>query len=79
MDDITTMLARLRDLFLRVGETGLALVALILLTYLLLGEDAGPYVISVVTNVSLLVSALSAQAVVAVILITGLYLLLRRN
>ena len=50
---------------------------LLVLTYLLLGEDSGDYVISVVTNVSLFVSAVTPQAIVGVAIVVGVLAYLR--
>ena len=55
---------------------GLVLVVLILV-YLLLGEDSGEYVISVITNISLFVSAVTPQAIVGAAIVLGLVSYLR--
>tara|TARA_B110000114_G_C14757742_1_gene263578 strand:- start:251 stop:481 length:231 start_codon:yes stop_codon:yes gene_type:complete len=71
------MLAQIRSLLLR-GAEGLGLILVILvLTYLLLGEDSGDYIISVVTNVSLFVSAVTPQAIVGVAIVVGILAYLR--
>ena len=56
---------------------GLVLVVLVLV-YLLLGEASGDYVVSVVTNVSLLVSAVTPHAIIGVALIAAVVAYLRR-
>jgi hypothetical protein len=56
---------------------GLVLVVLVLV-YLLLGEASGDYVVSVVTNVSMLVSAVTPQAIIGVSLIAAVVAYLRR-
>ena len=61
MNKFMTMMGNLTAMFLRVTEADFALVALIVLVYILLGEDAGPYVISVVTNLTLLVGAVTPR------------------
>ena len=55
----------------------LVLVVLVLL-YLLLGESSGNYVVSVVTNVSLLISAVTPQAIIGLALIAAVVAYLRR-
>jgi hypothetical protein len=55
----------------------LVLVVLILV-YLLLGEASGDYVVSVMTNVSLLISAVTPQAIIGVALIAAVVAYLRR-
>ena len=66
-------LDRITGLFLKVVEAGAVLVLLIVLLYILLGADAGPWVVSVIANLQALVAALSPQAVVggAVVLTLG--------
>ncbi len=77
MNKFMTMMGNLTAMFLRVTEAGFALVAFIVLVYILLGEDAGPYVISVVTNLILLVGAVTAQALVGIAIVLGLVYLLK--
>ncbi|HBN31493.1 MAG: hypothetical protein QNL16_06760 [Rhodobacterales bacterium] len=79
MTKLIEWLTTLRGFFLAVAETGLALVAFVLVVYLLLGGDSGDYVISVVTNVGLLVQAISAQALVALALIVAVAMLVRNK
>jgi|TARA_B110000093_G_scaffold77446_1_gene84313 hypothetical protein len=77
MTKMDKMLAQIRSLLLR-GAEGLGLILVILvLTYLLLGEDSGDYIISVVTNVSLFVSAVTPQAIVGVAIVVGILAYLR--
>ena len=77
MTKMDKMLAQIRSLLLR-GAEGLGLILVILvLTYLLLGEDSGDYIISVVTNVSLFVSAVTPQAIVGVAIVVGIIAYLR--
>ena len=77
MTKVDKMLAQIRSLLLR-GAEGLGLILVILvLTYLLLGEDSGDYIISVVTNVSLFVSAVTPQAIVGVAIVVGILAYLR--
>ena len=77
MTKMDKMLAQIRSLLLRSAE-GLGLILVILiLTYLLLGEDSGDYIISVVTNVSLFVSAVTPQAIVGVAIVVGIIAYLR--
>ena len=46
----------------RIVEIGAALIGVILILYLLLGEDSNPYIDSVITNLSYLVEKISPQA-----------------
>lgn len=79
MDKLTEALARIRALFVLVAETGLALVGVILVLYLLLGGESGDFVISVVANVSLLVDAISAQAIVTFALVVAIVAMIRNR
>ena len=72
MDNLSRRLAALQNIIISVTKTGLSLVGLIILVYLLLGEDSGPYVVSVITNISLFVSAVTSQALIAFIVVAGL-------
>lgn len=65
---------------LQITEAGFALTGFIVLLYLLLGADSGPYVVSVIANLSILVDAISPQAIVGISMVLALvYLLRRRN
>ena len=71
MNKMDKYLAQLRSVLLRSAELmGLVLVVLILV-YLLLGEASGDYVISVMTNISLFISAVTPQAIIGVALVVG--------
>ena len=78
MEQLDSYLVKLRSWLLRAVELmGLLLVVLVLV-YLLLGEASGDYVVSVVTNVSLLISAVTPQAIIGLALIAAVVAYLRR-
>jgi hypothetical protein len=78
MKQLDSYLVKLRSWLLRAVELmGLVLVVLVLV-YLLLGEASGDYVVSVVTNVSLLISAVTPQAIIGLALIAAVVAYLRR-
>ena len=78
MKQLDSYLVKLRSWLLRAVELmGLLLVVLVLV-YLLLGEASGNYVVSVVTNVSLLISAVTPQAIIGLALIAAVVAYLRR-
>ena len=78
MKHLDSYLVKLRSWLLRASELmGLVLVVLVLV-YLFLGEASGDYVVSVVTNVSMLVSAVTTQAIIGVALIAAVVAYLRR-
>jgi hypothetical protein len=79
MNKIDKYLAQLRSVLLRGAEVmGLVLVVLILV-YLLLGEASGDYVISVMKNISLFISAVTPQAIIGVALVIGAMSYLRKK
>ena len=78
MKQLDSYLVKLRSWLLRAVELmGLLLVVLVLV-YLLLGEASGDYVVSVVTNVSLLISVVTPQAIIGLALIAAVVAYLRR-
>jgi hypothetical protein len=78
MKQLDSYLVKLKSWLLRAVELmGLLLVVLVLV-YLLLGEASGDYVVSVVTNVSLLISAVTPQAIIGLALIAAVVAYLRR-
>lgn len=77
MDKLITTLGTLKALLLRITEVLGLFVALIVLVYLLMGEASGPFIIGVVTNVILLVGAVTPQTLVAIALVIGLYVAFR--
>jgi hypothetical protein len=64
-----------KTMLFRICEILALLVGLLILVYLLLGEDSGSYVIGVVTNVSLFVSAVTPQSLIGIALVFGMYLI----
>ena len=62
----------LQQFMITVTKAGFSLVGLIILVYLLLGEDSGPYVVSVIDNISNFVSAVTSQALIAFVIVAGL-------
>ncbi len=79
MGKLIDILISLRKLFLTVAETGLSLVALIVMFYLLLGGESGNFVLSVMANISLAVDAISPQAIIAAGLVFGLIAVLKNR
>ena len=75
---LTRTLASATSLFLRVTEAGFAFVGFIVLVYILLGADAGPYVSSVIANLMALIAAATPQALVGIAIVLALLHLARR-
>ena len=67
-----------RNIFLHIAETGGALVLAILVIYLLLGEAAGPYVVSVANTVAAFTAAVTPTAALALAIILALGYLIRK-
>jgi hypothetical protein len=79
MDRFNDLFKKITALFLTASEAGLALISLILVIYLLLGEDSGAFTLSVVNNLSSLIEALTPQAIVSVAIMFVAYAWMRRK
>ena len=69
MTKFTDTINVILTLFYKVAEIAMLFVGLVVLVYILLGKDAGPYAISVVTNISLFIGAIGTQTLVALALV----------
>jgi hypothetical protein len=78
-DRLHCQLIRFTALFLRIAEAGFALVAIIVLTYILLGEASGPFVISVIANIVLLIGAITPEALVGIAIVLGLVYMIKNG
>ena len=78
MKHLDSYLTQLRSWLLRAAELMSLVLVVLILVYLLLGEASGDYVDSVMTNVSLLISAVTPQAIIGVALIAAVVAYLRR-
>ena len=73
MNDFDNLTKQAKSALFRVVEVLALIVAILLLLYLLLGEASGEYITSVTVNVSLLISAVTPEALAAVALGIALY------
>ena len=73
MNDVDNLTKQAKFALFRVLEVLALIVAIHLLLYLLLGEASGEYITSVAVNVSLLISAVTPEALAAVALGIALY------
>ena len=73
MNDFDNFTKKAKLVLFRIVEVLALTVAILLLLYLLLGEASGNYITSVAVNVSLLVSAVTPEALAAVALGIALY------
>ena len=78
MKQLDSFLIKLRSWLLRAAELMALLLVVLVLVYLLLGEASGDYVVSVMMNVSLLISAVTPQAIIGSALIAAVVAYLRR-
>ena len=78
MKHLDSYLTQLRSWLLRAAELMSLVLVVLILVYLLLGQASGDYVVSVMTNVSLLISAVTPQAIIGLALIAAVVAYLRR-
>ena len=78
MKQLDSYLVKLRSWLFRAAELMALVLVVLVLLYLLLGEASGNYVVSVVTNVSLLISAVTPQAIIGLALVAAVVAYLRR-
>ena len=78
MKQLDSYLVKLRSWLFRAAELMALVLVVLVLLYLLLGEASGDYVVSVVTNVSLLISVVTPQAIIGLALIAAVVAYLRR-
>lgn len=73
MQALLDFLTAVRGIIFRIVEVGAALVAVIVLVYLLLGEASGFYVNAVVSNLVFLIDKISSETLVAIALVLVAY------
>lgn len=66
MDKFSDFLSSVQRAFRQVTETGFVFLGFVVLVYLLLGEQSGGFVLSVIANISVMVNVLTPQALGAV-------------
>ena len=69
MKDLIELLSVFRNVLFRIAEVGAALLGIIVIFFLLLGADSGPYVFSVVENISYVIDVVTPQALIALALV----------
>ncbi len=79
MQALLDFLAEAREVIFRIVELGSGLVAVIVLVYLLLGEDSGVYVNAVINNLVFLIDKISSQTLVAIALVLVAYAYLTKR
>ena len=73
MTNFDNLTKKVKFALFRVVEMLALTVAILMLLYLLLGETSGEYITSVAVNVSLLISAVTPEALAAIALGIALY------
>ena len=73
MNDFDNLTSKAKFVLFRVVEVLALTVAILMLLYILMGEASGDYITSVAVNVSLLISAVTPEALAAVALGIALY------
>ena len=73
MNSFDDFFQKAKSILFKIVEILTLVVAILLLIYLLLGEASGDYIISVVVNISLFISAVTPEALAAVALGLALY------
>lgn len=79
MEGLLRTLATVKNWILQITEAGFVLVLFIILVYILLGAASGAFVIGVVSNILLLVNAVTPQVLVACAIVLALVYLVRRR
>jgi hypothetical protein len=69
MKDLIELLSVFRNVLFRVAEVGAALLGIIVIFFLLLGAESGPYILSVVENISHIIDIVTPQALIALALV----------
>lgn len=79
MEGLMRYLSMVRNWVAQITEAGYVLVLLIILIYILLGAGSGPFVIGVVSNILLLINAVTPQVLIAMAIVLALVYLVRRK
>ncbi len=77
MPSFIEQLSTVRNVLFRIAEIGSAFVGVIVIFYLLLGEDSSPYVSSVIANLAYLIEKISPQALIALALVIFGYIVIK--
>ena len=73
MSSLKSALSKATEMLWKIAEIGFVTNLVLILVYILLGENSGDLIISVVANIILLVDALTYQGVVTIVLAVFLY------
>ena len=73
MDAMVEILGMFQKLVWKIIEIGFALIVVLVILYALLGERSGDFTVSVITNLSLMISALPPESLASVIVLLLAY------
>jgi hypothetical protein len=79
MDTLLAGIQTLKTFVLRLTELGFVMVGFIVLVYLLLGENSGDFVISVIANLSIIVDILTPNVLIGLALVLFMGVLWRQR
>ena len=79
MDAMVEILGMFQKLVWKIIEIGFALIVVLVILYALLGEQSGDFTVSVITNLSLMISALPPESLASVIVLVLAYLYIKRE
>ena len=66
------------ELVLELTKAGILVIALIILVFLLLGDNSGPYIQSVILNIGELINIISSEAIIGIALVILSWLIVGR-
>jgi hypothetical protein len=70
-------LIKIRNVLLRMIEVGAAIVALLVLLYLFLGEGSGSFINGVISNIGYLIAEITPQALIATAIVISSLLIIK--
>ncbi|MDE0780986.1 MAG: hypothetical protein OSB67_09585 [Alphaproteobacteria bacterium] len=70
-------LIKIRNVLLRMIEVGAAIVALLVLLYLFLGEGSGSFINDVISNLGYLIEEITPQALIAIAIVISSLLIIK--
>ena len=66
------------SLVIELAKAGILIIVLIILVFLLLGENSGPYIQSVIFNIGELINIISSEAIIGIALVILSWLIVGR-
>ena len=79
MDGLLRTVSTVKNWVFQLTQAGFVLVLFIILIYILLGAGSGPFVIGVVSNILLLVNAVTPPTLIAAAIVLFLMVLVQRK